>query len=596
MTESKTSESPKDETPETPEFFYPASGISPHKLPPKETRKDTLKYFSPFSHPFLNSWDRSPAIQSFKTLDERALVALSYTIRQKPEWWIKYKNPEIVAKWKEETKDQIREALFDFIIAELEWHEKLRDESGQKFQLGPYDYIYYGDGVVSNDLKTKFKTAAKRLEDVSESEKDWHPGSNQRVLDLVHPSLYPLQYEITPIVADPKKDHVGLNVSYNGECVKMPEFDFKKDSIKNSVEKYGIGKKYQWLPSIFDISKDGKVTIESYINNLHPIQNKDLYQPIADIFSEFIPGINASLTQYATGEIVRVHPFTNEEGLYGPDPEDMAKLRDSEEDDDWDRYEEWKSSREPVPPIPEFEMPDEEEINHIDIRGTKLKVIVKMANIELTPERPDYPGGTWHVEGTINEDIVATCLYYYDSENITFSELKFRAGTADPYYEQGDSNGTRIVFGIEDEQPMIFNIGGVEATEDRLLVFPNIFQHYVSPFELKDKTKPGHRKILCFFICDPYNDNIVSTDQVPPQQANWWSQQLMDVDEKENNITRLHTLPAELMNEILEKVEWPMPLQKAKEVREDLMKERSISTDFDESDDAYQRTFSLCEH
>ena len=30
-----------------------------------------------------------------------------------------------------------------------------------------------------------------------------------------------------------------------------------------------------------------------------------------------------------------------------------------------------------------------------------LQVIVKLANICLTPERPQYEGGTWHVEGQI---------------------------------------------------------------------------------------------------------------------------------------------------------------------------------------------------
>lgn len=28
-----------------------------------------------------------------------------------------------------------------------------------------------------------------------------------------------------------------------------------------------------------------------------------------------------------------------------------------------------------------------------------LQIIVKLANIELTPEKPTYEGGTWHVEG-----------------------------------------------------------------------------------------------------------------------------------------------------------------------------------------------------
>ena len=31
--------------------------------------------------------------------------------------------------------------------------------------------------------------------------------------------------------------------------------------------------------------------------------------------------------------------------------------------------------------------------------GRPLQIIVKLANIELTPEKPRYGGGTWHVEG-----------------------------------------------------------------------------------------------------------------------------------------------------------------------------------------------------
>ena len=42
---------------------------------------------------------------------------------------------------------------------------------------------------------------------------------------------------------------------------------------------------------------------------------------------------------------------------------------------------------------------------------TKLlicKVIVKVAEIHLTPDKPKYEGGVWHVEGMKNEDIVST--------------------------------------------------------------------------------------------------------------------------------------------------------------------------------------------
>ena len=35
----------------------------------------------------------------------------------------------------------------------------------------------------------------------------------------------------------------------------------------------------------------------------------------------------------------------------------------------------------------------------ISLKGVTLQIIVKLANIILTPEKPEYAGGTWHVEG-----------------------------------------------------------------------------------------------------------------------------------------------------------------------------------------------------
>jgi hypothetical protein len=36
--------------------------------------------------------------------------ALSNTIREKPEWWVKMTNPEITAKWRAEIHEQQRDA------------------------------------------------------------------------------------------------------------------------------------------------------------------------------------------------------------------------------------------------------------------------------------------------------------------------------------------------------------------------------------------------------------------------------------------------------------------------------------------------------
>ena len=62
-----------------------------------------------------------------------------------------------------------------------------------------------------------------------------------------------------------------------------------------------------------------------------------------------------------------------------------------------------------------------------DFRDNGLQVIIKLASIELTPEKPAYAGGSWHVEGMLNEHIAATALYYYDVENVTEARISFRA-------------------------------------------------------------------------------------------------------------------------------------------------------------------------
>lgn len=61
-----------------------------------------------------------------------------------------------------------------------------------------------------------------------------------------------------------------------------------------------------------------------------------------------------------------------------------------------------------------------------DFADQGLQIIVKLANIHLIPEQPEYEGGTWHVEGQLNEHICASAIYYYDSDNITTSQLAFR--------------------------------------------------------------------------------------------------------------------------------------------------------------------------
>ena len=113
-----------------------------------------------------------------------------------------------------------------------------------------------------------------------------------------------------------------------------------------------------------------------------------------------------------------------------------------------------------------------------------LQIIVKMASIELTPEKPEFPVGGWHIEGQMNENICATALYYLDSENITDNSLSFRMQTSaymndedeysvgqDSYHWMEQVYGTNLGCG---NSPCLQNYGNVQTRQGRLLAFPNV--------------------------------------------------------------------------------------------------------------------------
>ena len=57
------------------------------------------------------------------------MCALSATLLAKPEWWRKYQDQEICARWKQEAIAQgLSEAQVDYVLAELTRYAALRDD------------------------------------------------------------------------------------------------------------------------------------------------------------------------------------------------------------------------------------------------------------------------------------------------------------------------------------------------------------------------------------------------------------------------------------------------------------------------------------
>ena len=145
--------------------------------------------------------------------------------------------------------------------------------------------VYNGDVVksdtaVSPELKTAVQDAVKVFEDkIPERLKDWHPGSNEKVWDLVHPSLFPLIYGRTHILANGETTTLEdcIERSGQGEIAEVPP---EKQTMDAGATKRGFlawldhfhptspfSAKFQWLPCEVDISgEEAKCVCNSSAN------------------------------------------------------------------------------------------------------------------------------------------------------------------------------------------------------------------------------------------------------------------------------------------------------------------------------------------
>jgi hypothetical protein len=241
-----------------------------------------------------------------------------------------------------------------------------------------------------------------------------------------------------------------------------------------------------------------------------------------------------------------------------------------------------------------------------DFRRNGLQVIVSLASIELTPERPECDQDAsrfWLTDGMQNEHVAATTIVCISSDNlkpygITFSaeadldsdevhglpedssELEATFGLY-PYDELGrwraDLEPSRWHEVIDsDEDTFDGDRGEMKSTEEQyqesrknltiqqlgtvllrpghLMTMPAVLRRSeTSPIQLADPTRPGQMQLLILRLVDP-NYRICSTANVPPQQYSWWLSAAR-VEQALNT----GKLPREVADIIMHEIEdWPV--------------------------------------
>ena len=215
-------------------------------------------------------------------------------------------------------------------------------------------------------------------------------------------------------------------------------------------------------------------------------------------------------------------------------------------------------------------------------RHKGLQVIVKIDRIELNPSESRFPGSDWRIEGLHNEHIVANSMCILEEDNTSEPRIDFRQETRmDPYEfdHEHDLKAFLQVFDVPYKKqilggslhppPSLQRLGSVGLPVGRLLAWPNVLHYRATPFELVDKTKPGHRSFLTLSLVDP-SYRICSTRNVPPQDHAWWAEQALAAALPRNVV-----VPRELVDHIDSYTDnWPMGLKEATKMREQMAKEQ----------------------
>ncbi|KAI4094909.1 MAG: hypothetical protein LQ344_001954 [Seirophora lacunosa] len=489
---------------------------------------------------------------------ETFMIVCMNDLTDLPHWHRKIFDPGFTFEWKSArllTAYDVTPSMLDWCIEEVKHRAQ--------------DYIHsriisaIDGGVLKSDTCTATSTRIGLSQAIAPLRSQQLSAVGQKddpVIDVVDPYLFPFQWTRT---------RCG-----DGEVVEMPP---KEDCRQDEFSKYrndeAWSRRYQWLPFNVRFEDDGRgrSRIDGYVSNVHPSRHSDLYAWLEVLIDDLLPLFNRTLVDLkAPGyQNQRIHlvcfgrdPFIKREPDFFQPPEQRAysNYRNHEG--------QYKSSI------------------FVDLKrefwNIGVQMILQIRDINLTPSRPIYDGEDWHVQGQTNERICASAMYIYSTSNIStttgsYPTVSFRRRvfpeeaiaakgeiTTPPFLPQ--------IYGAKHGDPVIQRLGDVVLRENRVVVWPNVFQTRLNGFKLEDKEKEGHLRLVTLHLIDP-NRRIMSTAMVPCQRRDWWA------DAVRRTSPVLYRLPTEIFQHIIQMIDdgsYPISVDQGERDSDDFKQQREL--------------------
>ncbi|KAH6566236.1 hypothetical protein BASA62_006820 [Batrachochytrium salamandrivorans] len=207
-----------------------------------------MKYFPHLSNTFSSSFipyeansdlSLSAALPGSVMPDPHTLVELRYlefigSLLAKSNWWEKIHDELISSRWRSEALAQdVSEANIDLAFDQLRsfcQHYIHKASHGSAIiSPGAVERTFVMDHGVPDSVYKSLIHGVAILEDVPDYKKDWHPGTDNMVLDLIHPSLFCLVYGLTciPSLSLRKQAFSGISwesLQHNQSVAGIPTF------------------------------------------------------------------------------------------------------------------------------------------------------------------------------------------------------------------------------------------------------------------------------------------------------------------------------------------------------------------------------------